>query len=1615
MTNTKVIFFDIETDSIGKDVNDIGAINYMGSYFHDSSKAKFCDFASGFEYAIGHNIFEHDLKYLQDAFEQSGINKFIDTLVFSPLLFPQRPYHRLIKDYKLDTDEVNNPVNDCKICKEVFDKEIISFNALPDELKCIYYNLLCEQKEYRDFFSFLEYSKKVDNVAMLIRQVFSNMICENAPIEALAVKYPIELAYSLAIISANDSASITPPWVLNRYPKVENVIYFLRGKRCPQECEYCERFTNELQGLKDFFGYKEFRLFDGEPLQQIAAKGAVDNKSLLAVFPTGGGKSITFQLPALMSYRATKGLTVVISPLQSLMKDQVDNLAKKHGITEASTINGQLTTFEIAKERKRIEEGDVAILYISPESLRSKSMETLLLKRNIVRFVIDEAHCFSVWGQDFRVDYQYIGDFIKNYQILKGCATNIPVSCFTATAKQKVISDIVTYFKDKLNLNIELFTARSSRKNLSYDVILTEENSKFDKLCSLIEVNDKPTIVYVSRTRKAEEIAKKLTEHGISAIAYHGQMDNDTKIKNQEAFMEDEVGVIVATTAFGMGVDKKDVGLVIHYNISDSLENYVQEAGRAGRDEKLNAKCFILFNEEDLDKHFILLNQTKINEKEIAQIWRAIRDETRKREEVSLSPLDIVRSAKWSDAEKDIETRIKTAVSELENAGFLQRGQNMPRIYANSINVKNMAEASSIIDNCGKFDKKDAEDAKRIIKSLISSQSIAKAGNTEAESRVDYIADNLAIVKGNVIRIIGLLRSAKILSDDKDFTVFVDKNNRDKVKSIINKYAQIESTLIQKVSSGKAEFNIKELFEELQGAIKSLSINDIKAVLNYLKTRKLIEYNYKIYDENVSRNDYMIIKTKFETSSLESKKQKRVRISSKIIDYIYKLYDNSKSGEEQSISLSRLELVENHRDDLLQEQISIEEMDDALFYLLKIRALKIEGEFLVLYNRMRIKRIAETDKRYNKEHYRHLQDYYVNKIKQIHIVGEYARKMLESDESAREFVEDYFFMKNDFFMHKYFSGRNEELKRNMTATKFKKLFSDLNEPQLKIIKDDKSKYIVVCAGPGSGKTKLLVHKLASLYISEDVKHEQMLMLTFSRAAATEFKTRLMGLIGNAANYIAISTFHSFCFDLLGKVGNLDKTDSIVKTTIEAIKSGEVDQNKLGKLVLVIDEAQDISAEEYELIQLLIKNNEEMRVIAVGDDDQSIYGFRGSSSEYLKMLSQMEGSVSYELIDNYRSKNNIVEYSNTFIETVSNRLKKQPIKARTSENGVVQITKYKSDNLVIPIANDVILKMTTQIYDGSVGVLARTNDEVLQIATFLESNGIHTKIVGDSLNVSLYELVEIRYFCSLLHIDESISQISDDAWDKAKSGFKLKFANSERLLDCITALNEFENTNNKSKYVSDLLLFLRESRLDSFIKASGGEVFVSTIHGSKGREFDNVFIALSNYRMLKNEDRRTIYVALTRAKKNLFIHYNGNILDNIKILNVQMLNNNTIYEIPNEIAIQLKRESAVLDLFFKFQNAINYVQSGMQLSFDEIGCLYNGRRVLVYSNSFKEELKQYKNKGYEPTSAKVNHVLYWQKKNPYECELEQSQENVGKETKIILPLITLTKLKNENKV
>ena len=285
--------------------------------------------------------------------------------------------------------------------------------------------------------------------------------------------------------------------------------------------------------------------------------------------------------------------------------------------------------------------------------------------------------------------------------------------------------------------------------------------------------------------------------------------------------------------------------------------------------------------------------------------------------------------------------------------------------------------------------------------------------------------------------------------------------------------------------------------------------------------------------------------------SLKEKLEKRHELAKFIVEYLYEkgnlnISDEDAAKDEVLIEFSVHELKTAYENSLslFKLNISIDDVEDALFYLSRIDAIKIEGGFLVVYNRLTIERLEQDNKkRYTKDNYEKLNQFYDNKVQQIHIVGEYARKMINDYRDALQFVEDYFQLNYGSFLYKYFPGsKADELKLRMTKAKFQQLFGELSPTQLRIIKDNESKYIVVAAGPGSGKTRVLVHKLASLLLMEDVKHEQLLMLTFSRAAVTEFKKRLFKLIGNAANFIDIKTFHAYCFDLLGKVGSLEKSE-----------------------------------------------------------------------------------------------------------------------------------------------------------------------------------------------------------------------------------------------------------------------------------------------------------------------------------------------------------------------------------------------------------------------------------------------------------------------------------------
>jgi ATP-dependent DNA helicase RecQ len=349
--------------------------------------------------------------------------------------------------------------------------------------------------------------------------------------------------------------------------------------------------------LKEIFGYSQFR---GNQEQII--RNLLDGKNTFVIMPTGAGKSLCYQLPAMMR----EGLAIVISPLIALMKNQVDQM-NAYGVN-ARFLNSTLSKGEITRLKKDCMNGVVKLLYVAPESLNKEETIEFLKKVNVSFVAIDEAHCISEWGHDFRPEYRRIKSMIHNLG-------NMPVIALTATATPKVQIDI------QKNLQMEeadVFISSFNRKNLYYEVRPKKETKK-QLIKFLKDHKGKSGVIYCLSRKKVEEIAQLLNVNGFKAAPYHAGLDPDVRIKNQDDFLNEEVDIIVATIAFGMGIDKPDVRFVVHYDVPKSLEGYYQETGRAGRDG-LEGLCLMFYSHNDLNKLEKFNKDKPVQERENARI-----------------------------------------------------------------------------------------------------------------------------------------------------------------------------------------------------------------------------------------------------------------------------------------------------------------------------------------------------------------------------------------------------------------------------------------------------------------------------------------------------------------------------------------------------------------------------------------------------------------------------------------------------------------------------------------------------------------------------------------------------------------------------------------------------------------------------------------------------------------------------------------------------------------------------------------------------------------------------------------------------------------------------------
>jgi ATP-dependent DNA helicase RecQ len=1576
LTFDTTLFIDLETTKDGS-IADIGAI-IGSSEYHGRLLEKIAEMISGSKFICGHNIVAHDLPVLRQQKNTftSDIPMVVDTLLLSPLLFPKKPYHRLMKDYRLfdEKNGPNNPLYDAGLCRELLIDQIAAFENLDSEMKNLYWNLLNKQEGFAGFFRLLGYAGKKEDAWKLCVKTLEGSICTGSDHSDIFSAYPAASAYSLALLKYGCPESIIPPWVMRNHSQVINILTMLRSTLCSKSgCTYCNGRRDIHGALQRHFGYDEFRRFSPEekvPAQQKAVQLAVENRSFIAVFPTGGGKSITFQLPALMAGEEHRGLTVVISPLQALMKDQVDNLLDKQ-ITRAVAINGLLSPLERVEAIERVENGQVHILYLAPETLRSESMLRLLSKRMIARFVIDEAHCFSSWGHDFRVDYLFIGKFIRMLQERQQLTRGIPVSCFTATAKPAVIEDIKKYFNEKLGLDLEVISADSSRKNLNYQIYTCSNNGeKFDSLLDILQDSRSPVIVYCARTKTTEALAEKLNGVGVPSIAYHGQLTGEVKKQNMTRFMKGDVNVAVATNAFGMGVDKDDVGVIVHYDIPASLENYAQETGRAARNPDINAECYLLFNDDDIKKHFELYYISRVNHKEISQIWKSVKGLTKTGNTVRRSALELAMMAGWDTEMIGLETKVRTAISALEEHKFVEREFNKTIVHAVSLLVRDVAKSSAIIDATHL-----SENDKRLAKMMV--QRIIK----DKETRIDYLAEIIDAHRDDVIRLIEYLKEIQILNDsDMDLSAYVTitRGYKNSVE-IYRRYHIIETALLDIFKDQPDQVSLREINTRIAAELKLANASEeIKKILNYWEIRGFIKKRRIDQASQLYKINYIGPVDKLYKHSKEIHST-----AADCIVYLHEMAVNTNrnhSVTEVLVEFSVPLLKQYVAGLLVKENLKVppEQYHHVLLYLNSIGSIRLDHGFIIMYNPMTLVRTEDNLKRqYTEKDYDLLKKFYDQKVEQIHIIRDYALGMRENIIKARQFTSDYFTMPHNAFMKKYFSGREDQVARPLHPDIFLKIYGTLSPEQLKIIKDTKNKRVMVAAGPGSGKTRVLVHKVASILATEDVKPEQFLMLTFSRSAVMEFRSRLIELIGDIARHVDIFTYHSFCFNLLSVQADEKLLDSVIDTTLKKIADEEIDLSRVrNKSVLVIDEFQDINENDYKLIKAIIDQSGELRILAVGDDDQNIFTFRGASNNYMRSFVKMDGAVSYELLTNFRSSSNIVQLSNRLRKAINSKIKQSDLVAHSNDDGVITFHHFHNSSFILPLVDAVMASATDET-----GILTLTNENALMIHALLAKNSIHSEVVNGEVDFKIKDLEEISWLTDNLH-QSAVSgvEVARETWDKLTAELFAVFKSSKHI-DLVKHIIERFGMVYKHIVLSEWIYYTLEYKVNDLIDELNSKITISTIHKAKGREYETVFLFLPDIPLNDDDDFRRLYVAMTRAKKNLHVFTNNKRIISLADETCTITDDINLYAEPDQFAINFNYTDVNLG-FFTSQNIIktnSAVHSGKQLNFKE-----NNQMLYVddthccckLSTKGLKKLQTWLDRGFRVSDAEAEYSVRW---------------------------------------
>ena len=1491
MNISKVAFIDIE-GLIDSSEHKFGILHNLEKYKNSSpSFIKKVVEESPPHYFCGHNFINHDYEIIQKYSLKQFVprDKIIDTLYISMLLHPEKRSHKLDKPYKSEIFIDNEPAADCEQTKELLLTFEEQYKRLPLHLQSSLYRILKDHIEFKSFFEAIEYSDSGNGSVLEILSKNSHLNKEM--LEEIIKDYPVESAILCSHIYNGKEHNISRI-ILFHYPDLPMLrekIFFDKTKTEQLVTDFAERE----------FGFSTFREFPSvdQGLFSISQKSliesAVKGESFLCVLPTGGGKTFTFQLPAIIKAESCKTLTVVISPLQALMKNHTDNFNSQIKNFKSAALSGFLDPISRLNALEEIRNGSIDILYLAPEALRSNVVFSALQSRVIERFVIDEAHCFSAWGHDFRHDYYYIGQCIRELQQSQ-YQTKIAVSCFTATARPNVLDDIIKYFHDFIDITLQKYIASAERQNLKYRAETVEnEKDKYFKLIQIImDYHDKPMIIYrPQNARGCKKLAKalqddeKLSSYNFVIEPFYARIDDDEtytspwgRTKNQilDDFINNEINIVVATTAFGMGIDKPDIQAVIHYDPSDSLEAYMQESGRGARSSDIEAECIVLYSEKDFMRIFHNQNRSKIQFEEVDRIARFMKKNNKRNFQVSTRAIADNIGMDIEDTNIDYDNIIKTAILEMEKWEIIKRSRNHTRIYATSIiSDYEHPEKNTMELVHEKLDNKKAEYQDHYEMMILLMQNvIQKSKNDPVE--IEELADILGISKIDIYNVILNLQKEKLLEYHNDISVLID----DKLLDKLNAHFHLEETILSslKEKSDLNKLDIREFNEGLKPGKTRLKL--ITRIINswkdigYLKNEKLkLQIHNTICSFHLKDEEFKI---------LNGWIQVRKQLCSVIADYCL---SRSKNIEDE------IEFSSNKLYELIckKSSINIEFYHHSMAYLNEsLDDFNISKGRLIYYQGLNLKKTEKLEERanpYHKNEYKNsLQMHYNLKTEAVHILYDFFQNLEEKGwDAQKDFIKDYFSLDYNLFKKKH-NLNSDIISLPITKSNYDKIVGGLNDDQKAIIDDKESEAILVLAGPGSGKTKTLVHKIASLITIEKNKSDYFLMLTHSRVAAKEFRERLVYLLGPIAGSVEIHTFHAYASKIVGRIiKNEDDLENLIPEAIDIVKSSEY---KPGfKTMLVLDEFQDINQQMYDFIKAIYdRMNKNKRIIAVGDDDQCINNFRTNSADPAfmnKFLEDYKVKVddtdeyedqntipvkTYSLLKNYRSTENIIKFSNAFAMTLPNRKKTENLIPDIHEEGRLCLYEYIKSSIsnksYLTHMSDLILNDKSK----EIAVLLRTNQDVLTMYSLLKLKGCKVQYITDTKGFHLGQIIELQDFLTEWKVRMNYNFALNYFEDNYQ--FSLNFNLAESVIEEFSkdySQKELEDhAITLSNYFEDFLHHIKKEEFN----VSSCPITVSTMHKSKGREFETVYTFIDDSK--DDFSKRLDYVAMTRAKSNLHI-------------------------------------------------------------------------------------------------------------------------------------------------